>query len=37
MAENTKPAFTRSIKEKEHDLWPLVLEKCWAKLHGSYD
>lgn len=29
-----KPVFSRS---KCKELWVMILEKCWAKLHGSYD
>ena len=28
------PAFTKSLCE--YEIWPLLLEKCWAKLHGNY-
>jgi calpain-15 len=29
-----KPAFSKGV---ENDLWLLILEKAWAKIHGSYD
>ena len=29
-----KPAFSQSHKG---ELWPLILEKAWAKIHGSYE
>jgi len=28
-----QPAFSKS---KSGDLWPILLEKAWAKLFGSY-
>jgi len=31
---NRKIAF---IHAKGPELWPLILEKAWAKVHGSYD
>lgn len=31
---NGAPAFSSSAK---NDLWLLILEKAWAKLHGSYE
>lgn len=30
---NNEPIFARSKRE---DLWVLLLEKAWAKLHGTY-
>ena len=30
---NGKPAFSRA---NGHELWVLILEKVWAKIHGSY-
>lgn len=30
------PAFC-STKKEEEELWPILLEKAFAKLHGNYD
>ena len=32
--KNTKPVFTRA---NGNELWPLILEKVWAKTHGGYE
>ena len=32
--KNGKPCFSRSNGE---ELWVLILEKAWAKVHGSYE
>ena len=33
-ASNGKPLFTTSKDEGE--IWPMLMEKAWAKLHKSY-
>ena len=30
---SNKPAFCRS---ENQEIWAIILEKAWAKLHGSY-
>lgn len=32
--KNRKPCFSRATS---NELWPLILEKVWAKLHGNYE
>lgn len=32
-AQGTMPAFTRS---HENELWVMILEKAWAKVHGNF-
>ena len=31
--ETGRIAFCRAINQ---EIWPIILEKAWAKLHGSY-
>ena len=32
--KSRKPCFSRATS---NELWPLILEKVWAKLHGCYE
>jgi calpain-15 len=34
VCKNSEPAFTRA---HGNELWVLLLEKAWAKIHGSFD
>ena len=33
---NGKPVFCRN-NDGEYEIWPMILEKAWAKVHGSYE
>lgn len=29
-----KPIF--AVSQREGEIWPMIIEKAWAKVHGSY-